>query len=796
MKKNITLIISLLFFFSTKSQTTITEDGPNGNEQIEAAYPQNSVNWLEEKYSTFFSNSCNSNLKNGPLRTITIYNQVSSSWSGDLIGKNCTKTISLIGCALTCQAMVMKTCGYNFDPGTWNTYLKNNGGYTGCLLIFNKNLMYTYTDNYFNFNRISKEECVWYSGQADDLKMASILRAFIDNLGYAIVKINRIYSSGKYSDAPLGHFVLIYDYIGSNPSLKDFILSDPGTVREDNTIQMLGNYYDTEKNGQSPLFLTNKKNGDAPTFHLYNKYNPSEIGFPHEIVLPKSNLSFGEPFKLSLRTFLKSASGAQTYCNLSWTLTYPDGNVLTGTSEEIDIDALYATGQYTLEMAVSDATGFFSDVKTFTVSEPNYPTPPVNIGDFGFTYSPANPTTCDQIEFTAFNMPTFFGKWEFENLDYFVTGSKYTFQFFTPGYKTVKLKLDGYEPVSLTFPVAGKECVSYQDDISKCTDCFVNSQFNYIGNNWYATAMNTEFKIKDISNYNKKYCLRAAVCWEGDCYHNTNLYEFWKEVCPYAGFQNWRKDQEECIESYPFIGCTHSVDVPDDQILRKPDHILSHVYTTEGTKTFKYWSNIYEYSKENEEIYGGANVIDCSKIRTSNQLADAVNHDWGWGHAYFSGSFVLSSLSKIPNYNKQKLILSACKSIELQPGITLDPSGDGNYIQLEVGVIEGSQSNTIKSYKVEESKTEITDVENIPDNKPELSIFPNPNNGTFYLISKNDEIKEIALFNTFGQVVYKKRINGYSNGQINITLPDISKGLYFAKVKGKVNNYTQKIIIE
>jgi hypothetical protein len=62
------------------------------------------------------------------------YSQASSSWAGNAM---CTGyTIKNKGCAMACVAMLLASISGNtsssYTPATLNTYLRNNGGYSGC----------------------------------------------------------------------------------------------------------------------------------------------------------------------------------------------------------------------------------------------------------------------------------------------------------------------------------------------------------------------------------------------------------------------------------------------------------------------------------------------------------------------------------------------------------------------------------------------------------------------------------------------------------------------------------------
>jgi hypothetical protein len=66
----------------------------------------------------------------GPATIGLRYVQGDPAW-GELIYDNTTKTIGDLGCAMTCVAMVLKAYGADVDPGTLNTWMKDNLGFSG-----------------------------------------------------------------------------------------------------------------------------------------------------------------------------------------------------------------------------------------------------------------------------------------------------------------------------------------------------------------------------------------------------------------------------------------------------------------------------------------------------------------------------------------------------------------------------------------------------------------------------------------------------------------------------------------
>lgn len=80
-------------------------------------------------------------------------------------------------------------------------------------------------------------------------------------------------------------------------------------------------------------------------------------------------------------------------------------------------------------------------------------------------------------------------------------------------------------------------------------------------------------------------------------------------------------------------------------------------------------------------------------------------------------------------------------------------------------------------------------------NRQNISIYPNPNNGSF-TIQNNGKTLEISIFNTLGQVVYQETTTGIT--PLPIQLDRTQKGLFLVKVKDLTlqQEIIHKVIIE
>jgi len=89
-----------------------------------------------------------------------------------------------------------------------------------------------------------------------------------------------------------------------------------------------------------------------------------------------------------------------------------------------------------------------------------------------------------------------------------------------------------------------------------------------------------------------------------------------------------------------------------------------------------------------------------------------------------------------------------------------------------------------------------TDISESMNNKP-FKIYPNPNNGHFYLHYHNSkQVIQISLLNSVGTIIYKNdiKISG-DQKTIEIDQPNLKKGLYYLEVETKDNRFFEKILI-
>lgn len=149
------------------------------------------------------------------LLNVYKYRQCESLWGNQQIGY-CSNTMCNLGCAVTCTAMLLKSHGANADPGTLNTWLKNNNGYVQeCVIDW---------DRACDFPGSTMSYIGWQSFSLVTIKNK------IDQNDPVVVEVDLPSSN-------LQHFVVVRGYTGNGVTKSDFRVYDPLEVNERNLSQ-------------------------------------------------------------------------------------------------------------------------------------------------------------------------------------------------------------------------------------------------------------------------------------------------------------------------------------------------------------------------------------------------------------------------------------------------------------------------------------------------------------------------------------------------------------------------------
>ncbi|MES2762305.1 MAG: T9SS type A sorting domain-containing protein [Bacteroidota bacterium] len=88
--------------------------------------------------------------------------------------------------------------------------------------------------------------------------------------------------------------------------------------------------------------------------------------------------------------------------------------------------------------------------------------------------------------------------------------------------------------------------------------------------------------------------------------------------------------------------------------------------------------------------------------------------------------------------------------------------------------------------------TTITDEPGMPVTS--IKIYPNPNKGSFVVMSVEEKLNEVSVYDVTGKLVYSKQ--NIQEKDLSIDISTIASGFYYVKILCNGNSYSQKIIKE
>ena len=119
---------------------------------------------------------------------------------------------------------------------------------------------------------------------------------------------------------------------------------------------------------------------------------------------------------------------------------------------------------------------------------------------------------------------------------------------------------------------------------------------------------------------------------------------------------------------------------------------------------------------------------------------------------------------------------------------------NGNWtgiVTINVAAINDCGTSVPNTLQIERTSEFIP--EGITDNESSMSVYPNPNNGTFTL--KTDNISgtyDVVIYNYTGQVIYN---NSYSVAAPVITIPSAASGVYFVKMTYNGTSIVKRVVV-
>jgi hypothetical protein len=204
------------------------------------------------------------------------------------------------------------------------------------------------------------------------------------------------------------------------------------------------------------------------------------------------------------------------------------------------------------------------------------------------------------------------------------------------------------------------------------------------------------------------------------------------------------------------------------------------------------WYHIYGENTKDDIGYDVLEKDDGSLIFTGFSGYGAGMKDVYTFNAYFNGWWSPASNT----YGGIKEDIGYANAI-LQNGTLFlfgktESFGTGNFDALIIRLDTVKANQTQKLTVLNDSI--LSDKSNLLEANHPLKIYPNPNNGRFF-IEKFNSINQVKLYNFVGQEVQNFEINYVNNNQIELNI-SAESGVYFLHIMDGENFYITKVIIE
>ncbi len=304
--------------------------------------------------------------------------------------------------------------------------------------------------------------------------------------------------------------------------------------------------------------------------------------------------------------------------------------------------------------------------------------------------------------------------------------------------------------------------------------------------------------------------------YDQDCAPNTWVWNFdsWNDRCT-----GWQKT---------FGGCDHECNW--DKVMKNVgfehdydeyQREITHDYNTKGYKVVKFDVSFYcskeHPCKANKDIkrdieYKGINIVDCNGEITSGNWDDATLDLWIKNeysiYNFYAGTFTLDEgvfrldglISHEHPMSVNKVKLTSCNEIVLEPGFEVEPVGD-NYLVLDASnpCLTRNGTKKLKNKQdeqiIHEPKNEENDfsIANEKQEQEDIFIFPNPNTGVFTLNIQSNYISQskIELYSNDGKLLMTKT---QLSGTMQMEIINEPRGVYFIKLITPEHVITKKII--
>lgn len=135
-------------------------------------------------------------------------------------------------------------------------------------------------------------------------------------------------------------------------------------------------------------------------------------------------------------------------------------------------------------------------------------------------------------------------------------------------------------------------------------------------------------------------------------------------------------------------------------------------------------------------------------------------------------------------------------AIDFKPIHTIQGAGDSHQ-RIDYSHIDNSAQSGINYYRLSQTdfdgKQTFFDIQSVYfEPNSGLSIYPNPNTGSFSIERKSNHRVELRLIDMFGRISWQESTD---QNLIRVSIPDISEGLYLLEIDDETTSFTEKVII-
>ena len=152
-------------------------------------------------------------------------------------------------------------------------------------------------------------------------------------------------------------------------------------------------------------------------------------------------------------------------------------------------------------------------------------------------------------------------------------------------------------------------------------------------------------------------------------------------------------------------------------------------------------------------------------------------------------TFTSSSIGDITSWSWTFEGGDPATSDEENPTVSYAIPGDYS-VTLEVGDGASTASITKEDYITVHNCTGVEEV------NASVSLYPNPNNGIFYVDIKGMENANMTIINSLGSVVYSENNMTMNNSMKRIDLSNKAEGVYMLIIENDVERIIEKIILK